>query len=161
LLRDPAAKDLIRSQEATMKKVLFICVHNSARSQIAEALLNTMCGDAFEAESAGLEPGTLNLLAVAVLREVGIDIAGKETRGISEVIKSGKQFDCVITVCDETSSEQCPLFPGTATRLHWSLPDPSKFAGNWEERLEQTRRVRDSIEDRINEFCGSSCRLAS
>ena len=161
MLRRAGAKGLKGPQEATMKTVLFVCVHNSARSQIAEALLNTLCGDAFEAESAGLEPGTLNPLAVAVLREVGIDIADKETRGVSEVIESGKQFDCVITVCDETSAEQCPLFPAATTRLHWSLPDPSKFEGDWEERLEQSRRVRNSLEDKINEFCGSPCRLAS
>ena len=144
-----------------MKKVLFVCVHNSARSQIAEALLNQMCGDGFAAQSAGLEPGTLNLLAVAVLREIGIDIAAKKTRGVSEVIKSGKRFDYVITVCDESSAEQCPLFPGGTTKLHWSLPDPSGFQGNWQERLEQTRRVRDSIEARIKEFCRRSCRVAA
>ncbi|MGH7828865.1 MAG: arsenate reductase ArsC [Candidatus Binatia bacterium] len=139
------------------KKVLFVCVHNSARSQMAEALLNRMCGDLFEAESAGLTPGTLNPLAVEVLREIGIDISGKKTRGVSEVVQSGQRFDSVITVCDESSAEQCPVFPGSA-RIHWNLTDPSKFTGTWEERLDQTREVRASIEAKIEELCPSSCR---
>jgi len=141
------------------KKVLFVCVHNSARSQMAETLLNQMCGEVFEAESAGLEPGTLNPLAVEVLREIGIDIVGKETRAVSDVI--GERFDYVITVCDESSAEQCPLFPGGTTRLHWSLPDPSKFQGSWEEQLKQTRKVRDEIESKIEEFCGPRCRAVA
>jgi arsenate reductase len=143
------------------KKVLFICVHNSARSQMAEALLNQMCGHVFEAQSAGLEPGTLNPLALGVMREIGIDISGKETRGVSDVIKSGQRFDYIITVCDESSAEQCPIFPGVAARLHWSLPDPSQFKGTWEERIGQTRKVRDAIESEIEEFCQSSCRAVS
>ena len=143
------------------KKVLFICVHNSARSQMAEALLNQMCGDVFEAQSAGLEPGTLNPLAVQVIREIGIDISGKETRGVSDVLKSRQRFDYVITVCDESSAEQCPIFPGLAARLHWNFPDPSKFKGTWEERLEQTREVRDAIQSKIEDFCQSSCRAVA
>jgi arsenate reductase len=143
------------------KRVLFICVHNSARSQMAEALLNQTCGEQFKATSAGLEPGTLNPLAVEVLQEIGIDITGKETRAVSDVIERGERFDYVITVCDDSSSEQCPLFPGGTRRLHWSLPDPAKFQGSWEERLEQTRSVRDSIQRRIEEFCGSNCRAVA
>jgi len=143
------------------RKVLFVCVHNSARSQMAEALLNEMCGDLFEAESAGLEPGTLNPLAIEAMREIGIDIGGKETRGVLDVIKSGQQFDCVITVCDESSAERCPIFPGGAQRAHWNFPDPSKFRGTWEERLEQTREVRDAIESKIEQFCPSSCRAVA
>ena len=138
-----------------------MCVHNSARSQMAEALLNEMCGDLFEAESAGLEPGTLNPLAIEAMREIGIDIGGKETRGVLDVIKSGQQFDCVITVCDESSAERCPIFPGGAQRAHWNFPDPSKFRGTWEERLEQTREVRDAIESKIEQFCPSSCRAVA
>jgi len=138
-----------------------VCVHNGARSQMAEALLNEMCGDLFEAESAGLEPGTLNPLAIEAMREIGIDIGGKETRGVLDVIKSGQQFDCVITVCDESSAERCPIFPGGAQRAHWNFPDPSKFRGTWEERLEQTREVRDAIESKIEQFCPSSCRAVA
>ncbi len=143
------------------KKVLFVCVHNSARSQMAEALLNQMCGERFEAESAGLEPGILNPLAVAVMRELGIDIGAKETRGVAEVIRSGGRFDYVITVCDESSAEQCPLVPGAGARLHWNFPDPGKFVGTWDERLRRTREVRDAIEAKIAEFCGPGCRAVA
>src|ERR1700752_3230706 len=106
----------------TMKpRVLFICVHNSARSQMAEAWLNHICGDSFSAQSAGLEPGKLNPLVVKVMAEVGIDISTKATQAVFDVFKSGQLFTYVITVCDETSAERCPVFPGPAKRLHWSL----------------------------------------
>ncbi len=143
-----------------MKKVLFVCVHNSARSQMAEALLNRMCGDEFEAQSAGLSPGTLNPHAIEVMCEVGIDISKKETRSVFDVWKSGQMFAYVITVCDETSAEQCPIFPGVTTRLHWSFPDPSTFEGTLEEKLEKTRRVRDMIKIMIQEWCRSNCLAA-
>jgi len=135
------------------KKVLFICVHNSARSQIAAALLNKGCGKVFEAQSAGLEPGTLNPLAVEVLREIDIDISKNKTRAVFDVFKSGELFAYVITVCDESEAQGCPIFPGVTTRLHWSFPDPSKFSGTAEEKLEQTRNVRDKIEKQIQRFC--------
>jgi len=135
------------------KKVLFICVHNSARSQMAAALLNKRCGNFFDAESAGLEPGTLNPLAVEVLRESGIDISKNKTQAVFDVFKSGELFAFVITVCDESETEACPIFPGVTTRLHWSFPDPSKFTGSPEERLEQTRQVRDKIDKQIRQFC--------
>src|SRR5207253_5988413 len=93
------------------KRVLFICVHNSARSQMAEAWLNKVCGEHFEAQSAGLEPGTLNPLAVQVMAEVGIDISNKKNQAVFDVFKSGQLFPYVITVCDETSAEKCPNFP--------------------------------------------------
>jgi arsenate reductase len=143
------------------KTILFVCVHNSARSQMAEALLNQMCGDLFEAQSAGLEPGTLNPLAVAAMREIGIDISGNQTRSVADAVKTGQRFDYVITVCDESSAEQCPVVPGDGARLHWNFPDPSKFTGTWEERLEQTREVRNLIESKLEEFCGSSCRAVA
>jgi arsenate reductase (thioredoxin) len=135
------------------KKVLFICVHNSARSQMAAALLNKRCGEFFEAESAGLEPGELNPLAVEVLREIDIDISKNKTQAVFDVFKSGELFAYVITVCDESEAEACPIFPGATTRLHWSFLDPSKFSGSLEERLEQTRNVRDKIEKQIRRFC--------
>ena len=112
------------------RKVLFICIHNSARSQMAEALLNRRCGEVFEAESAGLEPGTLNPLAVEVLREIGLDISGRATRSVDEVLRAGTNFDYVITVCDEGSAAGCPVFPGGGEKLHWSFPDPSSFTGS-------------------------------
>ncbi|HEY2801876.1 MAG TPA: arsenate reductase ArsC [Chthoniobacterales bacterium] len=132
------------------RKVLFVCIHNSARSQMAEALLSQCWGESFEAESAGLDPGQLNPLAVEVLREKGLDISRKPTRSVDDLIAAGKQYDYVITVCDEGSAAGCPVFPGCGERLHWSFPDPSGFTGTQEERLEQTRRVRDLIGARIN-----------
>ena len=97
------------------QKVLFICIHNSARSQMAEALLNRICGDHFEAQSAGLEPGKLNSFAVEVMPETGIDISNKKTQSTFDIFKSGELFAYVITVCDETSAERCPIFPGPPT----------------------------------------------
>ena len=135
------------------KKVLFICVHNSARSQMAAALLNKRCGEFFEAQSAGLQPGTLNPLAVEVLREMEIDISKNKTQAVFDVFKSGELFAYVITVCDESEAEGCPIFPGVTTRLHWSFPDPSKFTGTREEKIEQTRRVRDKIDNQVRRFC--------
>jgi arsenate reductase len=139
------------------KKVLFICVHNSARSQMAEAWLNDICGDFFEAQSAGLEPGTLNQLAVQVMQEVDIDISHKTTRAVFDVFKSGQLFAYVITVCDETSAEKCPIFPGPAKRLHWSFPDPSTVTGTKEQKLRQVREIRDEIRQRIEEWCEEVC----
>jgi arsenate reductase len=135
------------------KKVLFICVHNSARSQMAAALLNKRCGDVFEAESAGLEPGTLNPLAVETLREIGIDISKNETRAVFDVFKSGELFAYVVTVCDESEAKKCPIFPGVPTRLYWSFPDPSQPTGTLEEKLQKTRRVRDKIDNQVRRFC--------
>ena len=135
------------------KKVLFICVHNSARSQIAAALLNKRCGESFEANSAGLEPGKLNPLAVSVLQEIGTDISKNKTQAVFDVFKSGELFAYVITVCDESEAEACPIFPGVTTRLHWSFPDPSAFAGTPKEKVEQTRHVRDKIDNQVRRFC--------
>ena len=135
------------------KKVLFICVHNSARSQIAAALLNKRCGDYFEAESAGLEPGKLNPLAVEVLHEIGIDISKNETRAVFDVFKSGALFAYVITVCHESEASGCPIFPGVTTRLHWSFPDPSKFTGSQDDKMQETRRVLDKIDTQVRRFC--------
>lgn len=139
------------------RTVLFICIHNSARSQMAEALLSRQCGEFFNAESAGLEPGRLNSLAVAAMQEIGIDISKKKTRSVADVLRSGANFDCVITVCDEGSAAGCPVFPGGGQRLHWSFPDPSAFTGSEEGRLERTREVRDLIANRIADWCKQEC----
>lgn len=135
------------------RKVLFICVHNSARSQMAEAWLNLLCPEQFEAQSAGLEPGTLNPLAVEAMREVGVDISGKKTQSVFDVVESGQLFSHVITVCDESSAERCPVFPGVAMRLHWSFPDPAALAGSEPERLDGVRRIRDQICARVEKWC--------
>ena len=124
---------------------------------MAEALLNRLCPGEFEAESAGLTPGTLNPFAVEALREIGIDIAGKRPRSTDEVLEAGTQFAHVITVCDDAQKEQCPIFPGGAQKLHMSFPDPSSFAGTDEEKLAFTRTVRDMIEARLNGWCADVC----
>ena len=139
------------------KRVLFICVHNSARSQMAEAWLNHTCGEYFEAQSAGLEPGTLNPLAVQVMAETGIDISNKKTQAVFDVFKSGQLFAYVVTVCDETSAEKCPIFPGPATRLHWTFPDPLQVQGSEGEKLEQVRVIRDEIRGQIEQWCDEVC----
>ena len=124
---------------------------------MAEAWLNQICGDFFAAESAGLEPGTLNPLVVEAMQEVGIDISQKETRAVFDVFKSGKLFSYVITVCDETSAERCPIFPGVAKRLHWSFRDPSALTGTHEEKMASVREIRDEIREKIEAWCEEVC----
>jgi arsenate reductase len=138
--------------------VLFICIHNSARSQMAEAWLNQICGDFFSTESAGLEPGTLNPFVVRAMQEVGIDISKKETRAVFDVFKAGKLFSHVITVCHETSAERCPIFAGITKRLHWSFPDPSTLTGTDEEKMAGVRKIRDEIRAKIEAWCEEVCR---
>jgi arsenate reductase len=147
----------MEEREMRKQKVLFICVHNSARSQMAAALLNKTCDEFFEAQSAGLEPGTINPLVVEALQELEIDISKNTTQRVFEVWKSGQIFQFVVTVCSEAEAEGCPIFPAVATRLHWPFENPSKFTGTREERLEATRRVRDQIRARIDSFCEEHC----
>jgi arsenate reductase len=137
--------------------VLFVCIHNSARSQMAEAWLNHLCGDFFNADSAGLEPGTLNPFVVEAMSEVGIDISKKKTQAVFDVFKSGKLFSHVITVCDETSAERCPIFPGIAQRLHWSFRDPSALRGTYAEKIGGVRAIRDEIRAKIEGWCKEVC----
>jgi arsenate reductase (thioredoxin) len=139
------------------ERVLFICIHNSARSQMAEALLNHMCPEFFEAESAGLHPGKLNPLAVTVMREIGIDIRRKKPRSAADAFMSGRLFSTVITVGDEAGTEPCADFPGVSERLRWSFPNPSTFQGTRQERLAQTRQVRDLIAAKIQAWCKEVC----
>ncbi len=136
-----------------MTKVLFVCVQNSARSQMAEALTNQRCSPEVSAYSAGLEPGTINPLAEAAMREIGVDLSLSQTKSVFDMYRAGMLFDYVITVCDEASAERCPVFPGITRRLHWSLPDPAAFQGAQEDRLTQTRAVRDEIKSKIEELC--------
>ncbi|MCX7698988.1 MAG: arsenate reductase ArsC, partial [Candidatus Goldbacteria bacterium] len=133
----------------------FVCVHNSARSQMAEAYLNHLAGDRFIAESAGLEPGVLNPYVVEVMKEDGIDISGNFTKSVFDFYKQGKLYSYVITVCDTEAAEKCPIFPGVSKRLHWNFPDPSKFKGTKEEILKQVRILRDEIKKKIKEFIAS------
>ncbi|MBF0559244.1 MAG: arsenate reductase ArsC [Nitrospirae bacterium] len=133
-------------------KVLFLCVHNTARSQMAEAFLNSMAGDRFIAESAGLTPGTLNPLIVEVMNELGYDIADNKVKSAFDFYKAGKLYNYVISVCDDANAEQCPIFPGVIKRLYWPFEDPSELTGTYEERLEGARRIRDRIRARIEHW---------
>ena len=135
-------------------KVLFVCVHNSARSQMAEAYLKQFAGDLFDVESAGLEPGVLNPFVVRVMREDGFDISGNKTKSVFDLFKEGRIYNYVIAVCDKEAAERCPIFPGICTRLNWSFADPSALTGTDEEILAGTRKVRDAIKKAIIERAG-------
>jgi arsenate reductase len=143
------------------KRVLFVCIHNSARSQMAEAFLNQVCPDDFEAHSAGLEPGKLNPVVVEAMQEMGSDISTNPTKSVFDMFKTGKMFAYVITVCDEASAERCPIFPGVTKRLQWSFPDPSSFPGTHAEKLAGTRTVRDAIKTKVEAWCEEMCGAAA
>lgn len=133
------------------KKVLFVCIHNSARSQMAEELLRKMAGERFEAQSAGIEPGKLNPVVVDVLKkEEGIDISGKKTRAVFDVFKSGKVFDYLITVCDKEAAERCPSIPRALEKIHWSFADPSRFEGSYEEKYRATQKIKEEIKKQLS-----------
>ncbi len=129
-----------------MKRVLFICTHNSARSQIAEGLLRGFRGHEFEAHSAGIEPGQLHPQAVSVMAEIGLDISAQEAKNAKAFI--GQAFDLVVTVCDE-ARENCPVFPDSKSQLHWSIPDPSRVKGEEEKQILAFRKVRDRLADLV------------
>lgn len=133
-------------------KILFVCIHNSARSQMAEAFVNTYHNDRFFAESAGLEPGILNPLVVQSMSEIGIDISNHPTKDVFEFFKQGKLYDYVITVCDEASGQRCPVFPGALRKINWSFEDPSALSGTEEEKLKKISAIRDSIKSKIDGF---------
>jgi arsenate reductase len=135
-----------------MLHVLFVCEHNSARSQMAEAFLHQLGAEEFAAESCGLEAGTLNPLVVEVMAEEGYDLSGKTTRAAFDLLKQGRSYDVVITVCSQKASEQCPLFPGRALRLNWPFDDPSRLEGDREARLAQVRIIRDQIKKQVAAF---------
>jgi arsenate reductase (thioredoxin) len=125
---------------------LFLCTHNSARSQMAEGLLRHLAGDSFEAHSAGTEATHVRPLAIRAMEEVGVDISGQESKTLERYLE--EPFDYVITVCDD-ANEACPFFPGAKNRLHWSFEDPSRAEGSEEERLAVFRSVRDRIGESI------------
>lgn len=128
------------------QRVLFICTHNSARSQMAEGLLRRLGGEQFEVYSAGTEATAVRPLATSVMAELGIDISGQHSKTLDRYL--GEPFDEVITVCD-AAAEACPLFPGAKHRRHWSFPDPSQARGGEEEQRAVYRSVRDAIRERI------------
>ncbi len=131
-----------------MIRVLFVCVHNSARSQMAERFLNSLSG--YSAESAGLEPGRLNPFVVSAMAELGLDISANRTKSVSEF--SGQDFDYVVAVCDKEAADRCPVVPIKGEKLHWEFPDPSSFQGTDEEKLAFARKVRDAILQKIQEW---------
>ncbi len=133
-------------------RVLFVCIHNSARSQMAEAYLRKFAGDRYEVESAGLEAGQLNPVAIQVMEEEGIDMSAHYAKTTAEMLKQGKTYNFVITVCDPKAAESCPIFPGVTKRLHWSFPDPSAFKGTPEDKLNFTREVREQIREAVLKF---------
>jgi arsenate reductase len=133
-------------------KVLFICVHNSARSQMAEEFLRTLAGDRFDVESAGLEPGEVHPLTIEVMREEGVDLSRKSTNDAFEFFKSGKRYDFVIIVCDKETEAKCPTYPGTRHRLYWPFEDPSKATGSREEQLQTFREIRNQIKRKVGSF---------
>ncbi len=136
-------------------RALFVCIHNSARSQMAEAIMNHYHGDRFYAESAGFEQGNLNPFAVEAMAEMGIDISGNKTKRVFDYFKEGRFYSYVVTVCDEANAERCPIFPGVKNTLHWSFPDPSSFEGSDEEKLKKTIEVRDEIKVKIDDWVSS------
>lgn len=131
------------------RRVLFVCIHNSARSQMAEAWLRYLAGERFEVESAGLEPGNLNPFVVQAMAKAGIDISHHTPKSVEQLLAANKRFDFVIAVCDKEAAERCPLFPGEGARLHWSFSDPSAASGDEEHKLRVAMEVRDEIRARI------------
>ena len=128
------------------KSLLVLCTGNSARSQMAEGLLGREIGDRFDVVSAGTRPTQVRPEAIAVMREIGIDISGHRSKSVDEF--AGRTFDCVLTVCDN-ARESCPVFPGAPTYVHWSLPDPAAVEGSEAEREAAFRAVRDELLTRI------------
>jgi arsenate reductase len=136
-------------EPAEPSRVLFVCTGNSARSQMAEAILGRLGGPAFEVHSAGTHPGRVNPLTIRALSEIGIDWADARAKSVSEYLD--QPFDYVITVCDQ-AREACPVFPGGRVRLHWGFEDPAAAPGTDDERLAVFRRVRDEIGDQVAPF---------
>lgn len=136
----------------SVMRVLFLCTHNSSRSQMAESFLRARGGDRYAVFSAGTQPRAVHPLAIRAMAERAIDIsetAGHRAKSLDEF--NGQTFDLVVTVCDD-AAEACPFFPGARWQEHWSFPDPSAAAGTEAERLDAFRRVRDAISARIDEF---------
>jgi arsenate reductase len=133
-------------------RVLFVCTHNAARSVMAEAFLKTLGKDRFHAESAGLEPRETNPLVIRVMKEEGYELASRKGNSIFEYFKEGRLYDYVVYVCASEDEDRCPVFPGVRRSLHWPFPDPSKLQGTEEEKLSHTRRIRDQIRSKLEEW---------
>jgi len=131
------------------KRALFICGHNSGRSQMAEAFLKDFANGKLHVESAGLEPKPVNSLVVEVMQEIGYDLSRARSDSVFEFFKEGRLYDYVITVCDETAAGQCPVFPGITKRFHWPFPDPEQLTGTRDERLKELRKIRDQVKQKV------------
>lgn len=140
---------LTNSPDAAPMRVLFLCTHNSSRSQMAEGLLRTLGGARYESLSAGTHPTAVNPLAKQVMSELGIDLSGHSAKSLDAF--RGQTIDLVVTVCGE-AAEECPAFPGARQQVHWGFEDPTKATGSEAERLAVFRRVRDGIAERIQRF---------
>jgi arsenate reductase len=134
------------------KSVLFICGHNSGRSQMAEAFLKDIAGDRFHVESAGLEPKPVNPLVVEVMEEIGFDLSKAKSDSVFDFFKEGRLYDYVITVCDETAAGQCPVFPGITKRFHWPFMDPGALTGTHQEKLAALRDIREQIRQKVSDW---------
>jgi arsenate reductase (thioredoxin) len=136
----------------TRVRILFVCLHNSGRSQMAEAFVNMARVDGVIAESAGLAAGTLNPLVVESMREIGIDISRNKTKTVAEMLERGTAYDYVVTVCDGAAAERCPVFPGGGKRRHWDLPDPAAVTGTDQARQERVSEIRDMIRAAVEDL---------
>ncbi len=135
-----------------MHKVLFVCIHNSARSQMAEAFANFYGKGEISAESAGIDSGKLNPLVVKSMESVGINMSAHYAKTVASVLEQGKTYDVVITVCDEANAARCPVFPGKVKRFAWFFDDPSALGGTEDEKLERIALIREQIRTRVQEF---------
>ena len=135
-----------------MKKILVLCTGNSCRSQIAEGYLKQFAGDKAAVYSAGVETHGVNARAIEIMKEDGIDISNNPTNDVFSYFREGKMFNYVITVCDKSASDRCPVFPGMKDKINWSFEDPSQFSGTTEEKLQKTRVVRDKIKSAVLQF---------
>jgi arsenate reductase len=135
-----------------MIRVLFICIHNSARSQMAETFLNELGKGKFIAESAGLEAGNLNPIAVKAMSEAGFDISKNKTKSVFDFFKQGKRYEIVVKVCDALNGQRCPIFPSTKVTLNWELTDPSSLPGTAEQKLVAIRPIRDLIKIKVEKL---------
>ena len=133
-------------------RIMFVCIHNSARSQMCEAFVRHIAGDRFDVHSSGIEAGRLNPLVVQTMEEIGVSMEGQYAKTAKEYVQRGEAFDYVVTVCDESNAERCPMFPGKSERMHWGFPDPSAVVGTDDEKLAQIRPIRDAIKKRVTSW---------
>ncbi|HHX52774.1 MAG TPA: arsenate reductase ArsC [Erysipelothrix sp.] len=136
-------------------RVLFVCVQNSFRSQMAQAIMNQKYGERFLAESAGINTGKINPLAIQVMKEIGLDISQAPVDSVFDFYKEGRLYSYVITVCSKEAEKKCPVFPGIRKRINWPLEDPATYEGSEQERYQKAVEIRDEIEKKIDAFVES------